>query len=299
MDSKRNILIAFCLNLGFALIEFVGGGLTGSVAILSDAVHDLGDAAAIGISLFLEHLAGRKADDRHSYGFGRYSVLGAVITTLVLLLGSLLVIGNAISRIFNPQPIHYDGLIMFALFGVVVNLLAAYVTRGQDSLNQRAVNLHMLEDVLGWVLVLLGGLVMRFTNWVWIDPLLSIGVAAFISYHAVRNLSSSLVIFLEMVPSQVSIDQVKTDLMSIPGIEDAHHIHLWSLDGHEHYATLHVVCDPAIFAETKHAVKDALMSIGIDHVTVEMESPDETHFCDKEHIHHVHAPSHGHHHHHH
>ena len=176
MKTERNILIAFILNLAFSIFEFVGGIITGSVAIMSDAVHDIGDAASIGVSYFLE----KKGE--------KYSLIGAFITTLTLLLGSIVTICNAISRLMDPAKIHYDGMIVFAIVGVGVNLCAAFVTREGDSLNQKAVNLHMLEDVLGWIVVLVGAIVMRFTDFALLDPIMSIGVSAFILINAIRNL---------------------------------------------------------------------------------------------------------------
>ena len=176
MKTERNILIAFILNLAFSIFEFVGGIVTGSVAIMSDAVHDIGDAASIGVSYFFE----KKGE--------RYSLIGAFITTLTLFIGSSITIYNAIRRLFAPTEIHYEGMIVFAIVGVCINLCAAFVTREGDSLNQKAVNLHMLEDVLGWIVVLVGTIVMRFTDFTLLDPIMSIGVSAFILINAIRNL---------------------------------------------------------------------------------------------------------------
>lgn len=176
MKTERNILIAFILNLAFSIFEFVGGIITGSVAIMSDAVHDIGDAASIGVSYFLE----KKGE--------KYSLIGAFITTLTLLIGSIVTICNAIGRLIDPAKINYDGMIVFAIVGVCVNLCAAFVTREGNSLNQKAVNLHMLEDVLGWIVVLVGAVVMRFTDFALLDPIMSIGVSAFIFINAIRNL---------------------------------------------------------------------------------------------------------------
>ena len=176
MKTERNILIAFILNLAFSIFEFVGGIITGSVAIMSDAVHDIGDAASIGVSYLLE----KKGE--------KYSLIGAFITTLTLLIGSCVTIYNAIGRLIDPTQINYDGMIVFAVVGVCVNLCAAYFTREGDSLNQKAVNLHMLEDVLGWIVVLVGAIVMRFTDFALLDPIMSIGVSAFILINAIRNL---------------------------------------------------------------------------------------------------------------
>ena len=189
MKTERNILTAFILNLAFSVFEFFGGIFTGSVAIISDAIHDLGDAAIIGLSYFFEKKSKQEADEKHPEGYAHYSDIGGTITTVVLILGSLFVIINAIGRLFDPVEINYNGMIFFAIIGVCVNGGAAFVTREGDSFNQRAVNLHMLEDVLGWAVVLTGAIIMRFTDISIIDPIMSIGVALFIIINAVRNLT--------------------------------------------------------------------------------------------------------------
>lgn len=192
MKTEHNILIAFILNLTFSVFEFIGGIFTGSIAIISDAVHDLGDAAIIGVSYFLEKKSRKYAEAGSDFESARYSLLGSLITTLVLLTGSVIVICNAVIRIFNPVEINYNGMIIFAIFGVAVNSVAAFVTREGDSLNQKAVNLHMLEDVLGWAVVLIGAVIMRFTDITILDPLMSIGVAVFIVINAARNLKETV-----------------------------------------------------------------------------------------------------------
>ena len=174
MKTEKNILVAFLLNLLFSIIELIGGIITNSVAIISDSIHDMGDAISVGISYFLEVKSNKKPDNNYTYGYIRYSVLGSVITTLILLMGSIFVIYNAIVRIFNPVEINYNGMIIFAILGVVINFFAAYFTKEGYSLNQKAVNLHMLEDVLGWAVVLIGAIVMKFTNIIIIDSILSI-----------------------------------------------------------------------------------------------------------------------------
>ncbi len=296
MKTEKNIFIAFLLNLGFSVLEFVGGVLTGSVAIISDAVHDMGDAASIGISWLLEKKSRKKPDDVYTYGYGRYSVLGGMLTTLILLTGSVLVIYHAICRMLQPVPVNYNGMIGLAVIGVLVNFFAAYFTRDGDSLNQKAVNLHMLEDVLGWAVVLAGAVVMRFTDFVLIDPLMSIGVAVYILIHAVKNFQEMLELFLEKTPHGVRIPELKEHLCHIEGVQDIHHMHLWSMDGQNHFATLHVVAEGDAH-EIKESVRMELEEHGICHATIELEEPGE-------HCHHTHchveaeASHHGHHHHH-
>ena len=274
MNTQRNILIAFILNLLFSVFEFFGGLLIGSVAILSDSLHDIGDAMSIGVSLFLERKSKKPPDATHSYGYARYSVLGGFITTAILLLGSAAVIYNAIGRIISPTEIHYDGMIVFAVVGVCVNLAAAYFTRHGDNLNQKAVNLHMLEDVLGWVVVLIGAVIMRFTDIAVIDPLLSIAVAVYIFVHSLRNLKEVADLFLEKTPKGICIPELKERLCELDGVLDVHHVHVWSIDGRHHSATLHVVTNGDAHT-VKEAVREALLEHNILHVTMELEAEGE------------------------
>ncbi len=294
--TEKNILIAFLLNLFFSVFELVGGFFTGSVAILSDSIHDLGDALSIGVSWLCEKKSKKQPNDVYTYGYVRYSVLGSIITTVVLLVGSVLVIWNAVQRIVTPEEINYNGMIIFAVIGVIINACAAFFTREGDSLNQKAVNLHMLEDVLGWVVVLAGAVIMRFTDISVIDPLMSIGVAAFILIETVKNLKEVLDVFLEKMPHGLEAAEIREHLMEIEGVTDVHHLHVWSMDGQNHYATLHVVSD-AEAAGIKAAVREELEEHGICHVTIELEKTDE--ICSAQYCTVPESAAQGHHHHHH
>ena len=296
MKTEKNILIAFILNLVFSIFEFVGGIFTGSVAIVSDAIHDIGDAASIGISYFLEKKSTQKPDSKYTYGYVRYSVIGSVITTLILLFGSASVIFNAVHKIFNPTEINYNGMIIFAVVGAVVNFGAAYITREGDSLNQKAVNLHMLEDVLGWIVVLIGAVVMRFTDFAIIDPIMSIGVALFILINATKNLKEVLDLFLEKTPSGIDVEEIKEHICSIDGVLDAHHIHIWSMDGQSNFATMHIVTNSDAH-KIKELIREELSEHGIVHATLELEAEGE-HCHEKNCDIKINSNS-GHHHHHH
>lgn len=297
MKTEKNILIAFILNLAFSVFEFIGGVFTGSVAIISDAVHDLGDAASIGISYFLEKKSKRQPDEKYTYGYARYSVIGGVLTTMILLFGSVVVIFNALNRIANPTEINYDGMIIFAVIGACVNFGAAFFTRDGDSLNQKAVYLHMLEDVLGWVVVLVGAIVMRFTDFALIDPIMSIGVAVFILINAIKNLKEAADLFLEKTPHGVEVEEIREHITEIDGVLDVHHIHIWSMDGQANYATMHIVTNSDSH-QIKEKVREELQEHGIFHATLELETSDE--HCHETYCHiEVSKTSSGHHHHHH
>ncbi len=298
MKIENKILLAFLLNLSFSIFEFVGGTITGSVAIMSDAVHDLGDSISIGVSYFLEKVSKKSPDERYTYGYVRYSVLGSIITTVILLSGSIIVIYKAILRLINPIEINYNGMIVFALVGITVNFLASVFTHGGHSLNQKAVNLHMLEDVLGWAVVLVGAIVMRFTNISFLDPILSIAVSLFILINAIKGIKSMLDIFLEKTPKGIDVLNLREHLMEIDGVIGVHHLHIWSVDGYNHRATLHIVTD-SDSSKVKILVKKEMKEHGIGHTTVECELPNES--CDEKEC----LPldcsehSHSHHHHHH
>lgn len=295
MKTEKNILIAFLLNLGFSIFELFGGIFTHSVAILSDSIHDMGDAFSIGLSYFLEKKSKKKPDDHYTYGYIRYSVLGGLITTVILLVGSILVIYKAIDRIINPVEVNYKGMILFAVIGVITNWIAAHLTKEGDSINQKSVNLHMLEDVLGWVVVLAGAIIMNFTDIRIIDPIMSIGVSLFILIHAMKNMKQILDLFLEKTPQDIDIQELKKHLMEIDEVEDIHHIHVWSIDGFQNYATMHIVTKSKDIKAVKKNIREELEEHGICHSILETE--DEA--CgEKECNPEFHAEAHHHHHHH-
>ena len=274
MKTENNILVAFILNLFFSIIELIGGFITNSVSIISDALHDFGDSLSIGISYFLEKKSKKKPDEVYTYGYVKYSVMGSIITTVILLVSSIFVIYNAIGRLFNPEPINYNGMIAFACVGIVVNFLAAYFTKHGDSLNQKSVNLHMLEDVFGWIIVLIGSIIIRFTDFVIIDSILSIFLAVYIFVNALKNMKEVLDIFLEKVPNGISIEEIKKHILEIDDIIDVHHIHIRSIDGYNNYATLHVVVKK-YDKKIKEKVKDMMKELNINHTTVEIEEEKE------------------------
>lgn len=295
MKTAGKILVAFILNLAFSVFEFVGGAITGSIAIISDAIHDMGDAFSIGVSFALEKLSHKKADKKNTYGYYRYSLLGSALQSAILLCGSLVVAYNAVMRFVFPRPIDYNGMMLIAVIGFLVNFVAAWFTSGEGSLNQRAINLHMLEDVLGWAIVLIGAVVMRFTDWWFLDPALSLALAVFIGIHALKNLKTVGDVFLEKTPEGIDPEEITHHLTEIPGVESIHHLHIWSMDGYRHSATLHAVVSRE-HGPAKQAIKEELAEHGITHVTVELESPYEhcEDTCCKPAAH-----THHHHHHHH
>lgn len=293
MCTERKIGIAFILNVLFAVFELLGGLYTGSIAVLSDAVHDAGDAVSIGISYMLEKVSQKPSDEMYTYGYRRYSAVGALITTAFLLVGSVFVTGKAVGRLFHPAKIHFDGMVMVAVVGLCVNLLAAFFTRDKNTINQKAVHLHMLEDVLGWAVVLAGAVVMRFTNLAVIDPLLSVTVSCFVFAAAIKTAREALCLLLEKAPDEADVNMVKRIAESVDGVTACHHVHIWQLDDQNICVTMHLVSN---MADSKKRVKEKLAEHGIRHVTVETERVGElcTEYCchlekTQGHIHHHHG----------
>lgn len=280
----KNMWVALFLNLGFTVIEFIGGFLTNSVAILSDAVHDLGDSIAIIAALILEKQSGKGRSKRFSYGNRRFSVLAALITSLILIVSSVFILTQVIPRFNNPQVVNAGGVLGLAVLGLLFNGAAVFrLKKGSaDSLNQRAVMLHLMEDVLGWIAVLIGGTIMYFTHWYWIDPLLSLLITGFIVYNAGKTLFASLKIFLQAVPDAFNQDELTEKLNNIPDVVSVHDLHCWTLDGQKNVLTVHIVTAPLISAEQLNTIKKHLLNLflkyQIHHPTIQFETTNEK--CD-------------------
>lgn len=271
MNIKKNIFIAFILNLLFSLFEFIGGIFTNSISIISDSIHDILDALSIGISYFLEKKSSKKANSKYTYGYIRYSVLGSFITTTILIAGSIFIIYCSIKRLILPEKINYNCMIIFSIFGIILNFIAAFITKDGDSLNQKAVSLHMLEDVLGWVIVFIGSIVIKFTDISSLDSIMSIGVSIFIFIHAFKNLKTIIDIFLEKTPLNIDLDELKKSLLKIDGVIDVHHIHLRSIDGYNNYASMHIVTKEKNISDLKVKIRKDLNKFNIKHSVIETE----------------------------
>ncbi len=277
--TSRRLGLVFFLNVGFTLIEFVGGLMTNSTAILADAVHDLGDSLSIGSAWLLNRLGRKVADREFTYGYRRLSLFGALINGLVLVGGSLWVLSVAIPRLSDPVMPVTEGMLALALLGVTVNGFAAYRLSKGKSLNEKVLNWHLLEDVLGWVAVLIVSVILQFVDWPILDPLLSIGFTLFILVNVFRNLWATGKLFFQAVPDPVLHDEIRRTLLSIEHISEVHHQHLWSLDGEHHVLTVHLVVGDLFpleqYRAIKTAVADALEPYHLAHTTIEIELPEE------------------------
>ncbi len=282
MEEKhsKNIFIAFVLNITFAIIELIGGILTNSVSIISDSIHDFGDAISIGIAFFLEKKSGKKPDEKYTYGYLRYSVLGALITSIFLLIGSVVMLYNAIPRIINPQVVDYNGMLILGIIGFIINGTGAFITSKGEKLNEKAVSLHLLEDVLGWLAVVIVSMLMKVFDLPILDPILSIGITIFILYNVFKNLKSIFEIFLEKAPSNIDFEKFKNKLLeNNKKILDIHHVHIWTMDGDRVYATMHVIVPDNIDKNDmiilKKYINHEALDHSIAHITLEIEYESE------------------------
>ncbi len=274
-SEGSNLGLAFVINLVFTIIEVIGGFYTNSLAILSDAVHDLGDSLALGMAWYFQKVSKRPADYEFTYGYKRWSVIGAIINSVVLILGSIFILQAAIPRILAPQPTWTSGMMILAVLGIVFNGLAYSKTHAGHSHNEQVVSLHLLEDLLGWVAVLIGSIIMYFTEWYWIDPLLSIGISLFILYNVIKSVKSTVNIILQGTPEDLDISSLESTIKSINGVEDVHDIHVWTMDGEHNVLTAHVVVPASMTLENANILKKEIhhemKHSKISHCTIEIE----------------------------
>ncbi|MEL7625047.1 MAG: cation diffusion facilitator family transporter [Clostridiales bacterium] len=277
--SDGNIGIAFFLNLSFTILELVGGIFTNSIAIISDAVHDFGDSLSLGLAWYFQKLSKKGSTKQYTYGYKRFSLLGAIVNSVVLVVGSIYILSEAIPRFFAPQETNPIGMLALAIVGIVVNGIAVLRTRNASSINERVVSLHMLEDVLGWVAVFFGSIIMHFTGLTIIDPILSIAIACFVLFNVFKNIKQVLPILLQGTPAEIDREHIIERLNEIGQVRNIHDLHIWSLDEAYNVLTAHVALTEAVpmtgLVELKSKIRDILKEEGIQHATLEFEMPDE------------------------
>ena len=282
MKAKYTVWLAFFLNLTYAIVEFIAGGVFGSSAVLADSVHDLGDAIAIGISAFLESISNREEDSHYTLGYKRFSLLGAMVTAVILMTGSVLVILENIAKIFHPQSVNDEGILWLGIIAITINVLASLVIRKGQTKNESILSLHFLEDTLGWVAVILMAIVLRFTDWYILDPLLSLAISFFILSKALPRFWSTLKIFLDAVPEGVDIQKIKTDLAELDHVASINQLNLWTMDALEKNAIVHVCLKEMEHMETcKESIRIFLKDCGFQNITIEVDADLESHQAHK------------------
>ena len=278
MKSSRNMTIAFLLNFSFAIIEFIFGLLFHSSAVLADAIHDTGDALAIGLSTLFEKISTKKEDREYTLGYKRYSLLGALLTSVILLVGSTLVIVENVPKLFAPEKVNYDGMLILGIVAIVVNTAASRVVSHGHSHNESILSLHFLEDILGWLAVILVSLILRFTDWYFLDPLLSLVIAGFILSQALPKFWENIQIFLDHVPSDVDISQLYQEIAALENVRAITQLNVWTTDGLEKFAMLHICLkNPNLLAETQAVLRQRLLVYGIAKVTIQTDESLQEH----------------------
>lgn len=278
--SASNIKNAIWLNTGFALLELAGGLYTNSVAILSDALHDIGDSLSLGLSYFFEKKSVQGRDKDFSYGYKRFSLLGAFVSSMILVLGSVFIISEAIERLANPEETNAPGMLLLSFIGIAVNTIAMLRLKRGNSLSEKVVSLHFLEDVLGWAAIMIGSLVMMVADVPILDPVLSLLIAGYILFNIYKNLRLAFKIVLQGTPENVDLSEINRRIQSIPGVISTHDMHTWTMDGRFNVMTLHVVLNKKISIEEIQTVKDEIRHcvehLNIQHLTIETELEDQS-----------------------
>jgi len=274
--SSKNLKTAFFLNLFFTVLELIAGLYVNSIAIISDAVHDLGDSLSLGLAWVLDVKSKKPKSENFSFGYRRFSLLGALINSIILITGSIFVINAAVGRILEPQSSDAKGMLLFAILGVLVNGYAAWKTSSGKTLNEKVVTWHLLEDVLGWVAILIASIIILYTHNMYIDPVLSLLITLFILWNVIKRLKETLYIFLQGNPENVNKDEIEKEILQIPHVQSLHHTHIWSLDGEHHVFTTHVKLGPIENIEglfkVKNQIKAIVQKYPFEHYTIETET---------------------------
>ena len=282
MTSKGAVWLVFLLNSVFAMIEFISGGIFHSSAVLADAVHDTGDALAIGLSALLENISNREEDSRYTLGYKRFSLLGALVTAVILMTGSMMVFLENISKLFHPQVVNSQGMLWIGVIAIVINVIASLIVEKGKTKNESILSLHFLEDTLGWLAVILMAIILRFTDWYILDPLLSLAISLFILSKAIPRFWSTIKIFLDAVPEGVDIQKIKSDLEQLDHVSSVNQLNLWTMDGLEKNAIIHVCLEHVKHMEVcKESIRTILKDCGFQNVTIEVDEDLATHRAHK------------------
>jgi len=272
---EERVRFAALVNFGFTILELVGGFWTNSLAILSDALHDFGDSITLFVSWLFERGAKKSPDARYTFGYQRLSLFSAIFAASVLIGGSIVIIFQAIPRFFNPEPVNAFGMVGLAVVGIAFNGAGFFLLKKGESINEKVLSWHLLEDVLGWIGILVGGLIIFIWKFYLVDPIITVSLTTFILFNVTKNLREAISILLQGVPKHINIEAVKQDIKAIKGVLEMHDIHIWSLEGETDVFTAHVVVDEETLEkrpqQTKQTIKDTLKKHHLEHSTIELE----------------------------
>jgi cobalt-zinc-cadmium efflux system protein len=278
-SAIRNIRLAFLLNLCFAIIEIIGGLMTNSIAILAGALHDFGDSITLGVSWYLERFSQKEKDQKYTYGYKRFSLLGAVISAVVLLTGSIFILLETIPRLIAPEHSNAQGMVLFALVGITINGLAVLKIRNEKNMNARMIAWHLLDDVLGWAAILFMSIILLFADIHILDPIFSLLITGFVIYNVVNNFGKTISLFLQAVPEKINIADLESEIGKMSKVKGVHNTHIWSLDGEHNVLTTHIVLEAGAqreeIREIKCLIHELIPRYDLAHTTIEFEYLDE------------------------
>jgi len=275
-DSQGNIKIALFLNIGFTIIELIGGLLTNSLAILSDALHDFGDTIVLSLAWYAEKKSKQGPDEKRTYGYARLSVFSALVSGAVLIGGSLFIISQAIPRLLNPEAVNAPGMMILAVIGIIFNGIGAFRLKKGEGISERVLSWHLFEDVFGWTAILIGGGLIYLFDLPILDPVLTIGFTLFILWGVIRSMGEVSNILLEGVPQQVNLKALKSDILQFEGVLGLHDVHVWSLEGKTNVLSGHVIIKPQSVDEGRTIQQNVKAMLkekhDIEHATIELET---------------------------
>ena len=243
-EAGENLAFVFFMNLAFNIIVIAGGLATNSMAILSDCIHDLADTISIALAWFLERIAQKESSDKYSYGYQRFSILGAVIISVFVIIMALVILNEAIPRLFAPEEVDASGMLIIALIGIVFKSLSVYRLHRGETFNEKAILFHQLGDVFEWIAILVLSLVLMFWDGApYLDPFVSIGIALWLLFNLGRNLIKSTQVLLQKTPDNFDVEEFKSSINAIDGVKGIDDFHVWSLDGIDSVLTVKVSID--------------------------------------------------------
>lgn len=242
--ASDNLAFVFFVNLTFNIIVIIGGLATNSMAILADCIHDMSDTISMAVAWILEHISQKDSTDTFSYGYQRFSILGAVITSTFVIAMAFFILQEAIPRLFSPESVDAGGMLLVGVVGLIFKSISVWKLHGGETFNEKAIFYHLLGDIFEWVAILILSIILMFWADVsYLDPFVSIGIAIWLIFNLGRNLYKSVLVLLQKTPDNFDVDEFKRNILAIDGIKEIDDFHIWSLDGIDSVMTLKVEVD--------------------------------------------------------
>lgn len=270
----RRIKWAFCLNMAFAVIELVGGLIIGSFAIVADAIHDFGDSLSLALALFLQKKSRMGPSAQLSYGFQRYSILSSLLSGTIIVAGSFIIVIESMTHLVRAEELpNVTGMIGLSILGILVNGAAAFGLSHGHSHNEKILSWHLIEDLLGWLAVLIGAICIRIFQVAWIDPILAVCIAIFVLVNVLRNLKEPMRIILQHTPDEKVLADIQHDMLHVPGVVSLHEVHAWSLDGRQHvFSGMVRVASWDVARQVKADCRKLLKAQGYKFISLEVDT---------------------------